>query len=75
MSATLIRPFDYQKAVNEILNEHNIKQSALAEYLGVSQGRISQILNGIDSHSAKYETRHRLFELCEKYGVEVEFTD
>ena len=73
MAATLIKPFDYQKAITSILRDSDLIQSEVADFIGVSQGRVSQIANGIDSQNVKYETRHRLYELCVKYGIGVEF--
>lgn len=73
MAATLVKPFDYQKAVVSVLRNSDLNQSELAEVIGVTQGRVSQIANGIDSQNVKYETRHGLYELCVKYGIGVEF--
>ena len=44
-------------------------QTEIGSAIGVSQGRVSQILKGIDSDKLKYETKLQLKALCDKQGV------
>ncbi len=68
MLVTLISPFDYQRAVSDLANL-GMTQTEIGNAIGVSQGRVSQILKGIDSDKLKYETKLQLKALCEKQGV------
>lgn len=66
----LLPRFDNARAIHA-LQDSGITQILIAEYIGISQGRISQIANGIDADSLKYENRVKLFELCKKHGIKV----
>lgn len=68
MLVTLISPFDYQRAVSDLANL-GMTQTEIGNAIGVSQGRVSQILKGIDSDKLKYETKLQLKALCDKQGV------
>ena len=67
----LIPPFDCQQAITGLLASKKMNQTEVGEAIGITQGRVSQIKNGLDSESVKYETRYKLYELCLKHGVEV----
>lgn len=64
----LISKFDITGAVNDLLATKKFNQTSLAEAIGVTQGRISQIANGT-SAAAKYETRFILYRLCQENGI------
>jgi len=66
----LIEPYNYKKAVNDLLDNTSITQAELGKYIWVTQGRVSQISNGIDSNTVRYETLHQLKELCTEHGIE-----
>lgn len=68
----LLPKFNYQAAISGLLQKTKLTQTQIAESIGVSQGRISQILNGIDSDTVRYENRVRLHQLCMQHGVKVE---
>lgn len=67
----LIAPYDYQQAIKDLLEVSGISQTKIANQIGVTQGRVSQVVNGIGSYQIKYETRHKLYALCLEHGIEV----
>lgn len=67
----LMPKFDYQAAISDLLNKTELTQTQIADLIGVSQGRVSQILNGIDSETVRYENRVRLRQICDKHDVQV----
>lgn len=75
MSLFFVAPFDYQHALSQVIAKSNMSQVEIADRLGISQGRVSQILNGTKSCSAKYETRFFLYELCQQLDIQVKFLD
>lgn len=75
MTTTLIPAFDYQKAIQGLLDSKAVTQAQIGDAIGVSQGRVSQVLNGVDSSTFKYEVRHKLFELCAKHRVGIYYLE
>lgn len=66
----LLPRFDNSQAIRD-LQEVGVTQQVIADFVGITQGRISQIANGIDADSLKYENRVMLFNLCKKHRVQV----
>ena len=67
----LIEPFNYQQAIKDLLEISGISQTKIAERIGITQGRVSQIANNIKGTQLKYETRYKLYALCLENDIEV----
>lgn len=64
----LIDEFDCSAAVSALLDSKAYNQTTLAAAIGVTQGRVSQMLVSQDNH-ARYETRYKLKTLCDECSI------
>lgn len=70
----LLPRFDLVKAIGD-LQAVGVTQTAIADEIEVTQGRISQIVNGVGADSLKYEKRVKLYNLCLKHAVKILVTE
>lgn len=69
----LLPSFDYKHAIYSIQKVAKLTQTEIAEEIGVSQGRVSQITNNKNKDNLRYEKRLRLAKLCEKHDIKLMF--
>lgn len=70
MTEKLTAPFDCSLAVQGLINVAGLKQAELAEKIGLTQGRISQLYSGVDASGMRYDSYYKLSNLCKKHGIE-----
>lgn len=70
MSEKLTPPFDYSRAIQDLINKAKLKQSYIAAQIGLTQGRVSQIYSGIDAKGMRYDSCYKLSQLCVEHDIE-----
>ena len=69
LSEQMVFPFDFGDAVKRLVDDKKLTQGYIADRIGLSQGRISQVYGGADSSVVGYNPRSRLFTLCMREGI------
>lgn len=63
---------DIKAAIAALVEQSGMTQEGIAEYIGISQSRVSQIVNSSRCHEMSYQKTLKLERLCLLHGVKIE---
>lgn len=63
---------DIKAAISALVEQSGMTQEGIAEYIGISQSRVSQIVNSSRCPEMSYQKTLKLERLCLLHGVKAE---